>query len=225
MKKLSLAVLLPVAGVALAPVEAKAQSSSTNCISLGGGMVHCDTTQTGRQSQDGGATLGRGIADLINRGRDRSFRRRLGQMIANGDCRGAARYALERGELDAAERVSELCRPREAAARPSPTSDWVQYARSTTGLVFYYDRSSVARQPSNTNVRVLVDHRNDASSDYPYAELMLMLRCDRRDYALTYLARLDSQRRVVTRSVSPQLEFDRIDPDSAQQPLLDAVCP
>jgi hypothetical protein len=100
----------------------------------------------------------------------------------------------------------------------------VEYARGTNGLVFYYDRSSVARQPSNTNVRVLVDHRNDASSASPYAELMLMLRCDRRDYALMYLARLDSQRRVVSRSLSPELEFDSIDPESAQQPLLEALC-
>lgn len=223
MRKLFVGVLLSAGAITFAPSEAKAQSS-TNCISLGGGMVHCDTTSTGQQSQDGGAALGRGIADLITRGRDRSFRRRLGQMIANGDCRGAARYALGRGELDAAERVAELCQPRAAPARPSSTQDWVEYARGTNGLVFYYDRSSVARQPSNTNVRVLVDHRNDASSASPYAELMLMLRCDRRDYALMYLARLDSQRRVVSRSLSPELEFDSIDPESAQQPLLEALC-
>ena len=223
MRKLFAAMLLSAAVATLAPREASAQSNTT-CISLGGGMVHCDTTHTGQQNQDGGAALGRGIADLITRGRDRSFRRRLGQMIANGDCRGAERYALGRGELDAAERVSELCEPRDVGVRPSPTQDWVEYARGTNGLIFFYDRNSVVTQPSNTNVRVLVDHRSDASSAYPYAELMLMLRCDRRDYAVMYLARLDSQHRVVRHSLSPELEFGPIDPDSAQQPLLDVLC-
>jgi hypothetical protein len=88
--------------------------SSTNCIAMGGGMVHCDTMDMGGSNQsdaDGAYALGRGIGALIARGRENSFRKKVGEMLATGDCEGAARFALEKGRLELGGEIARACRP------------------------------------------------------------------------------------------------------------------
>lgn len=91
---------------------AHAQMSSTNCMAMGGGMVHCDTMDMGgaNQSGDSGYALGQGIGALIARGRESSFRKKIGHMIASGDCEGASRFALEKGRLELGTDIAKSCR-------------------------------------------------------------------------------------------------------------------
>ncbi|WEK44373.1 MAG: hypothetical protein P0Y64_06090 [Candidatus Sphingomonas colombiensis] len=49
--------------------EAHAQTSSSNCMAMGGGMVHCDTVSTG----DGGYALGEAIGTMIMGAKEKSL--------------------------------------------------------------------------------------------------------------------------------------------------------
>lgn len=93
--------------------QASAQMSSTDCMAMGGGMVHCNTMDMGgaNGSGDGGYALGQGIGALIAKGRENSFRKKVGQMLASGDCEGAARFALEKGRLELGTDLAKSCRP------------------------------------------------------------------------------------------------------------------
>lgn len=128
----------------------EASAQSTNCLNLGGGMVHCDTMGSGSNgssstdcmamgstmvhcntmqmpssepapssSPDGGTALGQGIASLIIKARENSFRKKVGQMMAAGDCRGAANYAYSKGRIEAASTIMRSCIPGNVATAPA----------------------------------------------------------------------------------------------------------
>jgi hypothetical protein len=67
------------------------------------------------QGDDAGTVLGQGVGSFIAGIRERSFRAKVGKMLAAGDCDGAARFALEKGRLELG---SELRRTCLAASRP-----------------------------------------------------------------------------------------------------------
>lgn len=92
---------------------AHAQMSSTNCMTMGGGMVHCDTMDmdAANGSEDSGYALGQGIGALIAKSRENSFRKKLGRMLAAGDCEGAVRFALEKGRIELGTDIARSCRP------------------------------------------------------------------------------------------------------------------
>lgn len=87
---------------------AKAQLS-TNCMAMGSNMVHCDTMDMTQPGNDGGAVLGRGIGELIARSRENSFRKKVGEMLANNDCVGASRFAYQKGRLELGAAIAQYC--------------------------------------------------------------------------------------------------------------------
>jgi hypothetical protein len=90
--------------------EAGAQSS-TNCIVMTGGLVHCDTmpgydvAAAQRANAEAGAQIGSAIRVM----RERSLRAKIGKMAAGGDCQGAIAYALTKGRYDLASEVRNAC--------------------------------------------------------------------------------------------------------------------
>ena len=90
--------------------------SSTNCVTMGSGMMHCDTMDMspptfnpGAQQQadsNSGALLGLAIRGM----RERSLNSKIGKMVASGDCQAALDYALTKGRFDIAEQVKGMCR-------------------------------------------------------------------------------------------------------------------
>ncbi len=107
--------------------EAQAQMSSSNCMSMGGGMVHCDTMQMGNSGSvetsggDDGSTalVLQGLGDLLGFNGEKSIRKKVGKMLADGDCQGATRYALEKGRMELANQVTQMCRPAAASVPAS----------------------------------------------------------------------------------------------------------
>ena len=216
---------------------AKAQSS-TNCISLGGSMVHCDTMDmspppstagTTQPNDDGQAVLGNAIGSLIARSRESAFRKKVGQMLANGDCQGAARYAYDKGRPELGNSISRACSPKPTAGlgteapglRPQA---WVKYAESTTGSVFYYDKNNISRQPGNINVLVMADQALDRSSQYPKTETLYMVKCDSQTSAIMMLRLYDINGNLVRNYLAPSLRFDPAGAGSVQRTLLDTIC-
>ena len=96
--------------------------SSTNCTDLGGGMSSCNTSGNSQPNstpdmshpQTNGSTLNF-IGGLIAHSRERSLEKKLGHMIASGDCEGAATYAYLHSRNDLAEQIHRTCQPSEAA--------------------------------------------------------------------------------------------------------------
>lgn len=94
-----------------------ADGSSTNCMAMGptmascntvGGQAHPDTSQT-NASTNGGS--GGGFLDYIlgSGFQEASFRKKLGKMIAAGDCRGAAKLAYQKGRLELGTQIAQTC--------------------------------------------------------------------------------------------------------------------
>ena len=90
-----------------------ADGSSTNCMAMGPNMAHCDTT--GGQSQphtsqaNAGSDNGGSWLDDLMPWREGNFRKRIGKLIAAGDCQGAAKLAYEKGRLELGGQIARTC--------------------------------------------------------------------------------------------------------------------
>ena len=92
----------------------------TDCTAIGN-MATCNTSGGYRQpSADGGTSLGKGIGSLISRIGENSFRKKVGKMLAAGDCQGAANYALQKGRLELGNSILQSCN---TYARPSVSTN------------------------------------------------------------------------------------------------------
>lgn len=101
--------------------SAHAQMTSTNCM-VSGNMVNCTSIGGGNsdyQYDDGGRALGEGIGTLIASISEKNFRKKIGKMLADGDCQSASRYAYEKGRLELGSSIAQACRP---ASPPAATA-------------------------------------------------------------------------------------------------------
>lgn len=93
--------------------EAHAQM---DCMAMGGGMVHCN----GTGGDDGStAMVLQGLGDLLGFNGEKSIRKRVGKLMADGDCEGATRYALQKGRMELANQIAQMCRPTIATVAPA----------------------------------------------------------------------------------------------------------
>lgn len=99
------------AGLFLAvPVSAQ----ETTCTKLGN-VTRCSTEPTTRGPIDYSSQIKPDPITFPQRrerhtGPDRGVSKRVGKMVAAGDCEGAYKYALKKGELDLAERAKGMCK-------------------------------------------------------------------------------------------------------------------
>jgi hypothetical protein len=93
-----------------------ADGSSTNCMAIGPNMAHCDTIggqahpQTQQANASGGGNGENWLDDLMP-WREGNFRKKLGKMIAAGDCQGASKLAYEKGRLELGAQIAKTCSP------------------------------------------------------------------------------------------------------------------
>ncbi len=94
--------------------------SSSNCMNMGGGMATCNTMDMSQPQRTypmpdisrpsvGGSNTMRMIADLIARSNERSFQKKIGKLVAKGDCPGAAKLALNKGRLELVNQINSAC--------------------------------------------------------------------------------------------------------------------
>lgn len=98
-------------------------SSSTDCASIGGGMATCNTTGTGQPTPDMSRPQTNGtalnvIGDLMARSQERTFQSRISEMLAAGDCHGAANLAFAHQRFDLSNQIRRSCF---ANPGPAPT--------------------------------------------------------------------------------------------------------
>ncbi len=103
-------------------------SSSTDCTSIGGGMATCNTTGARQPTPDmshpqtNGTALGF-IGDMIARSQERGFQRRIRQMLAAGDCQGAANLAFAHQRFDMSNQIRRSCGVSSAPADGTITAE------------------------------------------------------------------------------------------------------
>ena len=110
--------LLAVLTLAALAYASDALAQSTNCMNMGGGQVHCDTMPDMSHPQTGGSNTVGVIADLISRSNERSFQKKVGALLAKGDCVGAAKLAFDKGRLELGNQISAACSQRQGAMAP-----------------------------------------------------------------------------------------------------------
>jgi len=96
------------------------QMATTNCIPDAVGGVNCTTMSTQPPKleplpqpppiPETTRSSGGGLIGLIERLNDRSLRKKIGKMIASGDCEGAANLAYEKGWLETGAQIAQTCR-------------------------------------------------------------------------------------------------------------------
>lgn len=90
-----------------------ADGSSTNCMSIGPNMAHCDTvagqSQPHTPQANAGSDNGGGWLDDLMPWREGNFRKKIGKMIAAGDCQAAAKLAYEKGRLELGAEIARSC--------------------------------------------------------------------------------------------------------------------
>lgn len=122
-------------------ISSQAFAQSTTCMNLGGGLITCDTAQpqgnvrtecmqhgtitscnsTGGSNQ--GTAAGGSVLSFIEGINERKFNKRVGEMLAAGDCIGAANYAFAKGRLEVGQAIADRCRPAPSAQQSSrPTN-------------------------------------------------------------------------------------------------------
>lgn len=117
--------------------------SSSNCINMGGGMTNCQTIDMSQPQRSyptpdmshprtGGSTTIGLIADAIARSNERSFQKKVGALLAAGDCAGAAKLAFSKGRLELGNQINAACQQRQGATAPQlATADPSGAATST----------------------------------------------------------------------------------------------
>ena len=121
-------------------------TSSTNCTAMGSSTSNCTTMPMGQpqiapptpdmsrpQTDETALNF---IDDLVARSQERSFQKKVGQMLAAGDCQGAANVAFAKGRFDLSNEIRRSCAPKPSpggaetltaeqfmAGQPAPTFD------------------------------------------------------------------------------------------------------
>lgn len=155
--------------------------SSTDCMAMGSAMVNCNTIGGGRLSapksypNDDGFAAGQAIGNMINRLRENSFRKKVGQMVASGDCQGAAQLALSKGRIEMGATIIQSCKnvqqhaARPAALQPVALEDQLrQMALGTKTPVRLDDKTTVSKvEAVGTQLlfTAIVDTKDTAISD------------------------------------------------------------
>lgn len=87
-------------------------------MAMGPSMANCQTTsgQDQSQPQQANSGPGGGFLDYIfgSGFQEASFRKKLGKMIAAGDCRGASQLAYQKGRLELGAEIAKTCTPANA---------------------------------------------------------------------------------------------------------------
>jgi hypothetical protein len=108
---------------------------------MGPNMVHCDTMDMTPPASpspayapdyQGQRLLGQALVTMIFGDREKALRMRIGKLIADGDCQGATRLALESGQLELGRSISETCRSQQqGVALAQPTGSHLEQAPSS----------------------------------------------------------------------------------------------
>lgn len=101
-----------ISGFVLVVAPTKALSGTITCMGIGPNMMSCDTPLTAAElkaQSEAAEQFGRSIGEAIIRAREGAFRKRVGKLLANGDCQGATRLAFESGRLELGQSISENC--------------------------------------------------------------------------------------------------------------------
>lgn len=128
---------------------ATSASAQVHCMDMGGFLscngpggnttVMIDRGYDAQAAQQGQAVLGATLGDFIRGINERKFEKRVGEMLANGDCVGASRYAFEKGRLEIGQAIADRCaamsaQPRIRAPQNLPYEELVSLVKRAANI-------------------------------------------------------------------------------------------
>lgn len=189
-----------------------AKAQSTNCITIGGSMVHCDTTPDMSHPRTGSSNTIGVIAGAIARSNERSFQKKIGALLAKGDCAGAAKLALEKGRLELGNRINEACSQRQGtAAQPSidlsfPTANGSTSSPLTTTMPELESRLRIAAAKANAATPTPLDEITTATKvEAIGTQILITAKVSSAGAVLTDLDRSSVTNQICANMASPSL--------------------
>lgn len=190
--------------------------------------------QAARQrAEQNGATSsqsGRGCAlcNVISIFDELSKKRRskaVGRMLAAGDCSGAERYALSKGDFDLEAEIKDYC-GRQAVRDPSlkAATQWQKIEADPDGTAYYVDTRSIHRAGDKYAWWMHVIY--PTASDMRQVSVLSLFRCsDHQNAVKTFVAyRRDGNVQAQTFE-DRDLKFEALDlKTDAEKGLVDEVC-
>lgn len=148
-----------------------------------------------------------------------------GQMLAGGDCLGAERYALSKGDFDLGAEVKEHC-GRRAVRDPGLTTavNWLKIEAEPDGTAYFVDRQSIRRVGDRYAWWMHVIY--PAASDKRKISVLSLYRCsDRRNAVKTFVSYLRDGSVQLHTIQDRDLKFEVLDvKTAAEKGLVDEVC-
>jgi len=141
---------------------ANASAEVTNCMAMGRDMLTCYSNDSGGNAGNGAqGSAFKNITDFIARSNEGAIRKRIGKMLATGDCEGAGRYALSKGRLELGTQILQSCqsyvsttsRPAQSTSiepvRPviQPSASYQSTANFGGATIQAFNRGEYAGQP------------------------------------------------------------------------------
>jgi hypothetical protein len=187
-------------------------------------------------SQDSGTARSSrhcGLCNLISIF-DRSAKDRhaktVGKMLAKGDCAGAEKYALQKGDFDLADRVRARCsasnpKPTETAVAGKPmAAKWLLLETAQNGTAFYVDPESIHDEGAyHSYVTHVVYPATDSLRE---TSVLSFFRCGNRTNAVKKFVDYHRDGNVETYTVEDNdLKFERLEKGTdAEETLISAAC-
>lgn len=142
---------------------ANASTSSTNCTSMGGEMATCNTMEMGQpqrsnptpdlsRPQTNGTALNF-VGDLVARSRERSFQKKVRQMLAAGDCIGASTFAHTQGHEAQSDQILRSCQFNKPALDTAETAS----GQGTAQPIPLTERLTLAAATANAATPMALD--------------------------------------------------------------------
>lgn len=138
-------------------------NSSTNCTSMGGGTATCNTMEMGQpqrssptpdmsRPQTNGTALNF-VGDLVARSQERSFQKKVGQMLAAGDCIGASTFAHAHGHEAQSDQILRSCQ----FNQPVPSTAGTVSQRGNDQPIPLTERLRLAAATANAATPLVLD--------------------------------------------------------------------
>jgi hypothetical protein len=154
--------------------------NSSNCMNMGGGMATCNTMNMSQPQrtyptpdmshpQSGGSGTLSMIADAIARSNERSFQKKVGALLATGDCTGAAKLAFAKGRLELGNKISAACTaPPAPAELESTLQRWVGEANSELVMPQIIDATTTATKLEALGTQIIFSYTiSDGETTFP----------------------------------------------------------
>jgi hypothetical protein len=176
--------------------------ATSDCVSTGPGTAHCSSSGSGYSHSQGGV-----LVTLIQAAQEKSFQKELTRRLESGDCDGASRFALSKGRAAVSDSIRRSCVPKPVAVTKPNTN-----AREDTSAKVDVDPIALEEKlrAKITSVNAAMPLRYDDTTTFTKAEavgtqILMTATVSLADIEMTDARRARIQNQMCATSGMPEL--------------------